>query len=85
MRKWKTITSDKSILDVLNGYQLRFHTLPPTRNKCNNPSFSENEKKSIHLEVHKFLDKGVIQETFPCKNQFVHTFLQDPRKMGHIE
>jgi hypothetical protein len=36
IRKWETITSDKSILDALNGFQLRFHSLPPTRNKCNN-------------------------------------------------
>ena len=71
---------NKSILDALNGFQLRFHSLPPTRNKCNNPSFSANEKKSINLEVHKFLEKGIIQETLPCKNQFVTHIFTRPKK-----
>jgi hypothetical protein len=45
--KWKTITRDKSILDVINSYQLN---LPPTRNNCNNPAFNEDEKTTIDLE-----------------------------------
>ena len=49
--KWKTITRDKSILDVINSYQLN---LPPTRNNCNNPAFNEHEKTTIALEFQFF-------------------------------
>lgn len=52
IEKWSTITTDKAVLDALNGYQLRFHTLPPERNNCNNPNFSANEKTAISLEIH---------------------------------
>ena len=49
--KWKTITSDKSILDGINSYQLN---LPPTRNNCNNPAFNEHKQTTIALEVQIF-------------------------------
>ena len=83
MDKWKTITSDKSILDAINGYQLNFHTLPPTRNNCNNPACNEHEKNSIALEVQFFLEKGIIETAMPCKYQLLHTFLQDRKKTEH--
>ena len=57
IEKWRTITTDKAVLDALNGYQLRFHTLPPERNNCNNPNFSANEKIAISLEIDTFLSK----------------------------
>lgn len=37
---WQAIASDKTVLETLCGYELSFHTVPPTRNKCNNPSFN---------------------------------------------
>jgi hypothetical protein len=39
-------------------------------------------KKSINLEVHKFLQKGIIQETLPCKNQFVTHIFTRPKIDG---
>lgn len=82
IEKWRIITTDKAVLDALNGYQLRFHTLPPERNNCNNPNFSENEKTAISLEIDTFLSKGIVEETSPCKHQFVtHIFIR-PKKDG---
>ena len=73
--EWKKITSDKTVLDALKGYRLTFHTLPPVRNYSNNPTFSDEEKKSIDLEVTKFLRKGIIEKTFASNSQFVtHIF-----------
>jgi hypothetical protein len=67
--KWKTITSDKSILDAINGYQLN---LPPTRNNCNNPAFNEHEKTTIALEVQLFvLEKDIIETAMPCNYQLL--------------
>ena len=34
------------------------------------------------MEVHKFLQKGIIQETLPCKNQFVTRIFARPKKDG---
>ena len=51
---------DKAVLDALNGYQIRFHTLPPERNNCNNPNFSANEKIAISLEIDTFLSKCIV-------------------------
>jgi hypothetical protein len=75
--KWKTITSDKSILDGINSYQLN---LPPIRNNCNNPAFNEHKQTTIALEVHFFLEKGIIETAMPCNYQLLHTFLQTEKR-----
>ena len=80
MDKWKTIPSDKSIFDAINGYQLNFHTLPPTKNNCNNPAFNEHEKTSIALEVQNILKKGIIETAMPCNYQLLHTCLPEREK-----
>jgi hypothetical protein len=80
--KWKTIPSDKSIFDAINGYQLNFHTLPPTKNNCNNPAFNEHEKTSIALEVQNILKKGIIETAMPCNYQFVTHIFTKPKKDG---
>ena len=79
---WKAITSDKTVLETLCGYELSFHTVPPTRNKCNNPSFNEQEIESINLEVQKLLSKGIIEETSTSKYQFVTHIFTQPKKDG---
>lgn len=83
MDKLKTITSDKSILDAINGYQLNVHTLPPTRNNCNNPAFNEHEQTSITLEVQNVLEKGIIETARPFNYQFVTHIFTRRQKTEH--
>ena len=79
---WKAISSDKTVLETLCGYELSFHTVPPTRNKCNNPSFNEQEIESINLEIQNVLSKGIIEETSTSKYQFVTHIFTRPKKDG---
>jgi hypothetical protein len=80
IRKWITITSDKSILDALINYDF----IPYHQHAINVIILHsvQMRKKSINLEVHKFLQKGTIQETLPCKNQFVTHIFTRPKKDG---
>ena len=82
--KWKTITHDKSILDAINGYQLNFHTLPPTRNDCNNPAFNEHEKTTIALEVQFFFQRKILlkQQCHAIINCYTH-FYQNEKNTEH--
>lgn len=84
MNKWKTITSDKSILDAINCYHLNFHPLPPTRNNCNNPAFNDHEKTSITWEVQNVLEIGIIETAMSCNYQFVpHIFTRSKKDGRH--
>lgn len=82
INKWKDLTSDKSIIDTIQGYRLSFEFSPPTRNKCNNPSFSAQEIKSINNEIETLLKKRIIEETAPSPFQYVTHIFTRPKKDG---
>ena len=49
--KWKSLTSDKEILQVIRGDITEFETTPPERYYPYNANFSESETELINLEI----------------------------------
>ena len=82
---WINITSDKFILDIVkHGYQIEFES-PPCE-QCNRAPlvFNPAEDKIISKLLQKFLDKGVIEESFPEGDEVIsHIFIRPKADGSH--
>ena len=60
--KWKELTSDKYVLQVVYGLKLEFLGDPPVKHNFYIPQFSKEDEPAIDLEIQKLLAKDVITE-----------------------
>ena len=69
---WKIITSDKTILETVQGYQIPFILRPHQwRKRITKPKLSEG---NMFLEaIDDLLAKGAIKETLPVQDEFLST------------
>ena len=69
---WKIITSDKTILETVQGYRVPFISRPfQWRRRITKPKSSE---KNLFLEaIEDLLAKGAIKETLPVADRFLST------------
>ena len=79
---WSKITSDKTIVKMVQGCSIQFINNPPANLKTYQPSFSKQERALISNEIEKMKLKGAILEVPPAQHQFLgHIFLR-PMKDG---
>ena len=46
-KEWESITSDKVILDIVEGYKINFTTVPHQHCQPKQPTFEENEEIAL--------------------------------------
>ena len=63
LNAWQGVTSDKNILDIIEGDTIEFIDERPIRHTAINPIFSKRERKLINKKINDFLQKGIIKET----------------------
>ena len=71
LNAWQRLTSDKNILDIIEGDKIEFINEHPIRHTAINPIFSERERKLIHKKINDLLQKGIIKETTHEEVEFV--------------
>ena len=79
---WQSITSDRSILDMVSGLHLDFiDGQTPVQYKPPRPlPFSAKERAIIDLEIDKLIQKGVVEEAGHSPGEFVsNIFLRKKR------
>lgn len=83
IEKWKLITTDARILDIVQGCQIEFNRGPPFQIKEPKPlKISVKEREFIQNEINRLLDKGVL---IPChheKGEFLSSVFVTPKKDG---
>ena len=60
LNAWQRVTSDKNILDIIEGDTLEFIDEHPIRHTAINPIFSKRERKLINKKINDLLHKGII-------------------------
>lgn len=65
---WRSLTYDKSIIDIVNGYKIEFTAPVPLNISCCNNSGSH---ANLRVEVNKLLDLNVISEVEPRPDQIL--------------
>ena len=73
MQEWQTSTSDKWILQTINGYRVELDTVPLQYFIPKPLKFCTNEYREIQKETDRFLDCGIIEEVenLPCPGEFI--------------
>ncbi|XP_074107699.1 uncharacterized protein LOC141532965 [Cotesia typhae] len=74
VEEWKTITSDKFILNCLRGYNLTFKSKPVQFREPSTPNWSLDEFEKINQEISNLLTKKAIEKCVACEGQFVSSY-----------
>ena len=76
--KWRSITSDREILDMITGTTIDFRYQPVQHRPPAIREFSDTESEIIETEIKKLLNKGVIVRTDRETDDFISPiFLRD--------
>ena len=82
---WKAITSDSTILDMVEHCHLEFITTPYQQYPMPPMRFNSNEAAIIDGEIQQLLCKGDLEETAPSSGQYMSTiFLRKKKWLSHI-
>ena len=71
MSEWMSLTSDKEILNAINGYEIELTDIPWQMKKPKPITFTVKEENVISKEIAELLQKGVIEKTENESNDFV--------------
>lgn len=82
LSSWKSLTSDKWILDVINGYNIEFEQLPKQSWKPTELVFSVEETLYVEQEVEIVSVKGIIRPVADEAGQNVSNIFLRPKKDG---
>ena len=68
---WKILSQDQGILDIVSGFQIPLET-NPYQERIPGPIRMDRDREAlVDEEVKEMLLKGAIQETSPCKGEFI--------------
>ena len=82
--KWKSITSEREILDMITGTTIDFRYLPVQHRPPAIRKFSDTESQIIETEIKKLLNKGVIVSTDRETDDFISPiFLREKKDGSH--
>ena len=77
LNAWQKVTSDKNILDIMEGDTIEFIDEHPVRHTAINLTFSKRERKLNNKKINDLLQKGVIKETTHEEVEFISpTFIK---------
>lgn len=82
LNNWKSITSDKWILQTVSGYKIEFNSIPVQKHLPITPNWSLTERNLISEEIDKLLLKGAIQEVDHCFGEYLSNIFLVPKKTG---
>ena len=82
MSEWMSLTSDKEILNAINGYEIELTDIPWQMKKPKPITFTVKEENVISKEIAELLRKGVIEKTENESNDFVSKIFVREKKHG---
>ena len=80
--EWKKLTNDESVLQMVKGCYLEIDLAFAQVSEPRELPFSEEESEFIDNEIKKLLEKGVIEESWDQKDQFISNIFLRPKKDG---
>ena len=85
-KEWEKYTSDPTILEIVDGYKLKFvNNCPPFQEYRPRPyKLKLDEIPEINKEIQKLFKRGVIEPTLPEYGDFVSNIFTRPKKDGTL-
>ena len=82
LNKWKTISSDREIIDMITGTTIEFEHIPVQTRPPAIQQFSDTEVQIIETEISKLLSKGVIVQAVREIGDFLSPIFIREKKDG---
>ncbi|CAD6215479.1 GSCOCG00011218001-RA-CDS, partial [Cotesia congregata] len=82
INNWKQITTDKVVLDYINGYKIPLTQTPTQKISPKERNLSVEETEKIQVEIDKLIIKGAIERCEECDDQFISPYFLVPKPDG---
>ena len=82
--KWISITSDPTILQIVQGDKIEFLGQPPTQNACPSNHIAREHALEIDNEINGLIKKQVIRECNHVHSEFLSPIFSVPKKDGKV-
>lgn len=80
--EWQKITQDRTILDIVTGYEVDFVSPPVQTGPVGQPKFTKMEAEALDTTINELLRKKVIAKCTREQNEFVSPVFLRPKKNG---
>ena len=81
---WEKITSDQSVLQIVQGMEIDFVDLPEQNRLPYQNHFNKVEENAIDLEIQELLKSKVLEYTEHSEGEYVSTIFSKPKPDGSI-
>ena len=82
MEEWRTITNDHSVLSMVNGLVIPFHSTPSQTYIPSTPDWSPAETTALRSEINTLIRIGAVAACEPCDGQFISRIFLVPKADG---
>ena len=82
LKIWKNMTSDKAILEMINGIKIDFVDQPVQYRILKEIKCSNNEKLLIDIEIEKYIKQDIIHKVYHSENEFISQIFLRLRNQG---
>ena len=76
---WKSLSTDKNMLNEIRGYKIKFASAPVQVAPCFELRLNSYEKKKLDEEIEKLLTQGVVKKVEPVEGQFISNVFLRPK------
>ena len=82
LKEWEEITSNKFILDIVQGYLIEFISVPIQSSQPKQPKLDKHEEIALNVLLEELLQKRVIEKCAHEAGKFVSPVFLRPKKNG---
>ena len=82
--KWQSITSDSTILQIVEGEKINFINEPPSQYVIPTNSIAKEQKSQTEEEIRNLIKKQVLVECDHVQGEFLSPIFSVPKKNGKI-
>ena len=81
-KQWKRITNDPAILNLVNGWEIEFHTHPQEAIAKQKTNMAADERLAVEGEIAAMLEKGAIEKSGAVQGQVLSGIFLREKKDG---
>ena len=82
LKEWEEITSNKFILDIVQGYVIEFTSVPIQSSEPKQPKLEKHEEIALNALLEELLQKRVIEKCAHEAGEFTSPVFLRPKKNG---
>ena len=82
LKEWEEITSNKFILDIVQGYVIEFTSVPIQSSQTKQPKLEKHGEIALNALLEELLQKRVLEKFAHEAGEFISSVILRPKKNG---